>query len=94
MTTHRDPLADRLTRLPNVDPGAPFVERVRKRSHAELSPPRRRSPAVAAAPRSSPFPNFRLAIATGLVPALLISAAAVRIVETVRVVATISDDRR
>jgi hypothetical protein len=84
MTMDRDPVADRLTRLPESDPGAEFVERVRKRCQAEMSPPRRRSP----------VPSFRLAIATGLVPLLLVSAAVVRIVGTVRVVATISDDRK
>ena len=84
MTMDRDPVADGLTRLPEFDPGAAFVERVRKRCQRELSPPRRRSP----------FPSFRLAIATGLVPQLLISAAVVRIVGTVKAVATIFDDRR
>ena len=80
MIMDRDPLADRLTRLQASDLDATFIERVRTRCLAELAPPQRRAP----------FPvRLRLAVATGLVPALLISAAAVRIVQTVQVVARI-----
>jgi hypothetical protein len=80
MIMDRDPLADRLTRLPSPDLDAAFTERVRTRCLAELSPHGRRAH----------FPvRLRLAFATGLVPALLISAAAVRIVQTVQVVARI-----